>query len=62
MNNKQIEGLAQDALNEAVKFMQVCIGVHGGDFASVFFSDDAVQKIFAEYIRGEILYKEMSDE
>ena len=55
MTENQIQSLAEDALNVACKHMQDALGVTQGDFAGLFFGfDDQVQKIFAEYIRGEL--------
>lgn len=54
MTQAEIDDLADDALNYAVRYIQEQLGIEHGDFAGIFFSDDLVQNIFAEYIRGEI--------
>ena len=54
MTQKDIEGMAEDALNLAVKHIQDALGVKSGDFAGLFFSDEYVQRILADYIRAEI--------
>ena len=54
MTNHEIESLAEDALNLAVKHIQDKLGIDSGDFAALFFCDDLVQKILCDYIRAEV--------
>ena len=58
--NNEIDSLAEDAVNVAVKHIQDKLGIKAGDFAGIFFSyDDYVLKVFKEYIRGEMFDQEM---
>ena len=50
---KHIENLARDALDEAVYFIQSRLGIDSGDFASHFFSDGEVQQKLFEYAKEE---------
>jgi len=51
---KHIENLARDALDEAVYFIQSRLGIDSGDFASHFFSDGEVEKKLSEYAWAEL--------
>lgn len=60
LTNNEIDSLAEDAVNVAVKHIQDKLGIKSGDFAGIFFSyDDYVFKVFKEYIRGEMFDQEM---
>jgi hypothetical protein len=60
LTNNEIDSLAEDAVNVAVKHIQDKLGIKAGDFAGIFFSyDDYVFKVFKEYIRGEMFDQEM---
>lgn len=54
MKQSEINNLASDALNIAVKYIQDRLNIKTGDFAGFFFSEGDVQNILSEYIRGEI--------
>ena len=57
---KDNEELAQEALDEALAFIQRRIGIEWGDFASSFFSDGIVEKKLIEYIEQERINKKES--
>ena len=50
---KEIEFLAQEALDEAIYLIQQKLGIKHGDFAGHFFSDEIVLNKFIEYIEQE---------
>jgi hypothetical protein len=54
MKQSEVNNMASDALNVAVKYIQDQLNIKTGDFAGFFFSEGDVQNILAEYIRGEI--------
>jgi hypothetical protein len=54
MNKYDINNLAEDALNLAVRHIQNELNIKTGDFAALFFSDDLIQRILSDYIRAEI--------
>jgi hypothetical protein len=54
MKQSEVNVMASDALNVAVKYIQDQLNIKTGDFAGFFFSEGDVQNILAEYIRGEI--------
>jgi len=54
MTQQQMDNLANDALNVAVRYIQDELKIKTGDFAGFFFSEGDVQQILSEYIRGEI--------
>lgn len=51
---KEIEDLAEEALNAACVVMQNRIGQTDGGTAALFFSDDEVKNAFMEYVRHEV--------
>jgi len=54
MKQSEVNNMASDALNVAVRYIQDQLRIKTGDFAGFFFSEGDVQNILAEYIRGEI--------
>lgn len=54
MNEKQIDDLAEEALNIACLTIQNAMNVKTGDLAGMFFSDNEVKQKFIEYIQSEI--------
>lgn len=57
MNRDQIEQLAEDATNIAIKHIQDFLNVETGDFASRFFSGsryDMMVNILSRYIKEEL--------
>ena len=54
---KELEDLANEALDEACAYIQKKLGVTTGDFASHFFSDGVVVGIFKKYIDEEVYLK-----
>jgi hypothetical protein len=53
-SDKEIEGLAEEALNIAVKHIQNKLGITAGDKAGMFFSDGVVTQEFFDYILYEM--------
>ena len=51
---RELEDLAQNALDEACAYIQRKLGVTTGDFASHFFSDGVVVDLFKKYIDEEV--------
>lgn len=60
LTEKQVQDLAEEALNAACFAIQTALGVTDGMRASIFFSGSDVKEKFIEYINSEI--KEKSDE
>lgn len=61
MTPREIEDLAEDALNAACLEIQKKLGVESGDVAGLYFSGteaDAVRIIFRDYIKYELSFKE----
>jgi hypothetical protein len=58
-DQKHLENLANEALDEAVYFIQVRLGIKSGDFASHFFSDGEVQKKLLEYAEDEFYNRQI---
>ena len=59
--NQEIKDLAEDALHKACIHMQDALGVTTGDWASMFFSgecEDTIYAIFSDYIRSELRGKD----
>jgi hypothetical protein len=54
---KELEDLANEALDEACAYIQRKLSVTTGDFASHFFSDGVVVGIFKKYIDEEVYLK-----
>jgi hypothetical protein len=54
---KETEELANNALDEAVYYIQKKLGIESGDFASHFFSDGLVLKELIRYIEEENLLR-----
>ena len=50
-----IDQLAEDALNIAVKHIQDALGVLEGDHAAIFFSDDVARNNFINYINAHFI-------
>lgn len=59
---KQVEDLAEEALNAACLVIQNAIGQTDGGNASIFFSDDEVRNAFISYIWYETPDVEIIDE
>jgi hypothetical protein len=58
MRQQEIETLADEALNEAVRLIQDKLGVQTGDFAGMYFDNDrwkVMQQVLAGYIVSEII-------
>jgi hypothetical protein len=53
-DEKDLEDLANEALEEACGHIQRKLGVTDGGFASLFFGDDVVVDLFKKYIDEEI--------
>jgi hypothetical protein len=51
---REFEGLANEALDEACYYIQRKLRVQTGDFASLFFSDGVVVDLFKKYINEEV--------
>jgi hypothetical protein len=52
----EAESLADEALNEAVRYIQDRLGVETGDFAAQFFSgefEDVIKRVLVKYIEQE---------
>lgn len=61
-NQVEVETLADEALNEAVRYIQDRLGVDTGDLASRFFSgqfEDVIKRVLIKYIEQEM--DEMAD-
>ena len=58
LTERDIDDLAEDALNAACLVIQEKLGVTTGDLASVFFSDDIVRDQLINYINSELSAKE----
>jgi hypothetical protein len=59
----EVETLADEALNEAVRYIQDRLGVETGDLAGRFFTgefEDVVKRVLIKYIEQEM--EEMEDE
>lgn len=57
MSQAQIEQLADEAINEACRYIQDKLRVETGDFAGIYFSGDRgreLEGMFKDYIRSEI--------
>ena len=54
---KELEDLAIEALDEACAYIQRKLGIKTGDFASHFFSDGVVVDLFKKYIDEEVYWK-----
>jgi uncharacterized protein YbcI len=54
MEQKEIENIANEALDEACAYMQKKLGITSGDFASHFFDDGIVINLFNIYMKDEI--------
>ena len=54
---KELEDLAIEALDEACAYIQRKLGVKTGDLASHFFSDGVVVDLFKKYIDEEVYWK-----
>ena len=54
---KELEDLANEALDEACAYIQRKLGITTGDFASHFFSDGVVVDLFKKYIDEEVYWK-----
>ena len=54
---KELEDLANEALDEACAYIQRKLGITTGDLASHFFSDGVVVDIFKKYIDEEVYWK-----
>ena len=54
---KELEDLAIEALDEACAYIQRKLGVTTGDLASHFFSDGVVVDLFKKYIDEEVYWK-----
>jgi len=52
-DEREIENLANEALDEACYYIQRKLGVKSGDFASHFFSDGIVLNKLIQYIEEE---------
>ena len=61
MSPDQVRQLADDALNEAVRYIQDHLGVETGDYAGIFFTgqeEDTIIDVLARYIDGELQNKQ----
>ena len=54
---KELEDLAIEALDEACAYIQKKLGIKTGDLASHFFSDGVVVDLFKKYIDEEVYWK-----
>lgn len=57
MNTTQVNDLADEAINLAVKHIQDFLNVQSGDFAGIFFSGqryDMMVRILSQYIKEEL--------
>ena len=54
---KELEDLAIEALDEACAYIQRKLGITTGDLASHFFSDGVVVGLFKKYIDEEVYWK-----
>ena len=54
---KELEDLATEALDEACAYIQRKLGITTGDLASHFFSDGVVVDLFKKYIDEEVYWK-----
>lgn len=54
MTTQDVEMLAEDALNQAVRVIQDRLGITDGFEASMFFSDGMADHVLQSYIRYEI--------
>ena len=54
---KELEDLANEALDEACAYIQKKLGITTGDLASHFFSDGVVVDLFKKYIDEEVYWK-----
>lgn len=62
-NQVEVETLADEALNEAVRYIQDRLGVDTGDLAAQFFTgqfEDVIKRVLVKYIEQEM--DEMSDQ
>jgi len=54
LSENEIQFIADEALNRAVRYIQNELNVKHGDLAGQYFSDDILAEQFADYIRAEI--------
>tara|TARA_R110000868_G_scaffold161314_1_gene391487 strand:+ start:1093 stop:1272 length:180 start_codon:yes stop_codon:yes gene_type:complete len=57
MTSTEIYALADEAANEAVRYIQERIGIPTGDFAGLYFSGDkwdGITQILSDYIAAEV--------
>jgi hypothetical protein len=62
MTDQEIKELAENALHQACSFMQDALNQKYGDIAGVFFTgerEDEIHAMFQEYIKTEILFREL---
>lgn len=59
MTTQDVEMLAEDALNQAVRVIQDKLGITDGFNASIYFSDDKVKTILTDYIMDEIFMEKI---
>lgn len=60
----EAEKLADEALNEAVRYIQDRLGVETGDFAAQFFTgefEDVIKRVLIKYIESEMKYSSEDD-
>jgi len=65
MNDRDIDNIIDEALNAACLVIQDRLGVKTGDVAGMVFSgtkQEQFEAIFREYIRIELMYKELTTE
>jgi hypothetical protein len=55
VNIEQINDLADQALDVAVRHIQDALGVDFGDLAGIVFADNRVRDLLADYIKAEIM-------
>jgi len=61
---EEIRIIAENALHQACSYMQDEIGVKTGDYAGLYFTSeigDEIHAIFDQYIRQEILFREVME-
>jgi hypothetical protein len=61
MTNEDVSKLADQALNEACRYIQDVIGVETGDLAGIYFSGnnkDAIEAVLTRYINLELSFRE----
>jgi len=54
LNTEQINKLADTALDTAALYIQDALGISDGDIAGIFFADNYVRDLLADYIRAEL--------